>query len=123
MYNVNMYTLILRVRKCCMILQVYMIDYGFSEVLSKSNLRGLKKDFRLHQSYAFPSKLYGVRPAGGMAEWSRTACEAMEDLVCNRRLFLSKKVGGRECGILSCYGSVKIYSFVDHLMLLKRFLI
>ncbi|XP_052810879.1 RING finger protein 17-like [Mya arenaria] len=73
------------------LMEVYMIDYGFSEVLSVSNLRATLRQFRLHPSYAFASKLYGVLPAGGMSEWSRTACEFMEDQICNKKLFLLKR--------------------------------
>lgn len=73
-------------------LQVFMIDYGFKEVLSTSNVRAILRQFRRHASFCFPCKLYGLQPTGGMEEWSKSSIESMQDLVTNRRLFLIKRV-------------------------------
>ncbi|XP_052239126.1 RING finger protein 17-like isoform X2 [Dreissena polymorpha] len=78
------------------LLEVFMIDYGFKEVLSTSNVRAILRQFRRHASFCFPSKLYGLQPTGGMAEWSKSSIEFMQDLVTNRRLYLIKRQNAGE---------------------------
>lgn len=69
-----------------------MLDYGFSEMISTSNLRQVMKQYRKNRAFTFGCKLAGVTPAGGMKDWSKTACEFMEDNITNKKLFLNQRV-------------------------------
>jgi len=69
-----------------------MLDYGFSEVLNTNNLRSILHQFRKPRCFSFCCKLAGLIPAGGMKEWSKTACEYMQDLITNMKLLLAKRV-------------------------------
>jgi hypothetical protein len=69
-----------------------MLDYGFFEVISISNLRPVMKQYRKSRAFMFPCQLAGVIPAGGMKEWSKTACEFMESNIVNKKIFLNQRV-------------------------------
>jgi hypothetical protein len=69
-----------------------MLDYGFFEVISISNLRPVMKQYRKNRAFMFPCQLAGVIPAGGMKEWSKTACEFMESNIVNKKIFLNQRV-------------------------------
>ena len=73
-----------------------MLDYGFSEVIASSNLRPVMKQYRKSRAFTFPCQLARVTPAGGMKEWSKTACEFMETSICNKKLFLNQRVSKKK---------------------------
>ncbi|KAL4233198.1 Ring finger protein [Mactra antiquata] len=75
------------------LVEVFMLDYGFTEVITTSNLRQIVRQYRKQRCFAFLCKLADVTPAGGMKEWSKTACEYMQDQTTNRTLLLIKKGG------------------------------
>lgn len=54
-------------------IQVFFVDYGNTEVVSRSNIRSLPKDFKMLPCLALKCTLAGVRPKDG--EWSQRGCE------------------------------------------------
>ncbi|XP_053397741.1 RING finger protein 17-like isoform X2 [Mercenaria mercenaria] len=83
------------------LMEVHMLDYGFSEMISTNNLRQVMKQYRKSRAFTFACKLAGVTPAGGMKEWSKTACEFMEANITNKKLFLNQR-GNPVDGKLPC---------------------
>lgn len=69
-----------------------MLDYGFTEVMCTSNFRSIQNAFRKPRCFSFCCKLASLTPAGGMREWSKTACEYMQNLIQNKKLLLAKRV-------------------------------
>lgn len=69
-----------------------MLDYGFTEVVSASYLRPIIHQHKQQRCFALLCTLADLTPAGGMKEWSKTACEYMQDQTTNRRMYLVKKV-------------------------------
>lgn len=74
------------------ICQVFMLDYGFSEIVNTSNLRSILRQYRKQRCFSFRCHIGGLTPAGGMKDWSRTACEFMQDQIVNKKLIIKKQV-------------------------------
>ena len=73
-------------------LQVFMLDYGFTEIVTTSNIRNILRQFRKERAFSFCCHLADLIPAGGMNEWSKTAIELMKSEIQNKKLYLHKRV-------------------------------
>lgn len=62
-------------------IQVFLVDYGKTEVVSRSSIRSLPKEFRMLPCLALKCALAGVKPKDG--EWSQRACEYFSLVVMN----------------------------------------
>ncbi|CAG00131.1 unnamed protein product [Tetraodon nigroviridis] len=96
--------------------QVFFVDYGNTEVVSRSDIRSLPTEFRRLPCLALKCTLAGVRPKGG--EWSHRACEFFIHAVMNAavkvhvaaeinghldvRLTLKRAEGESDVGALMC---------------------
>jgi hypothetical protein len=75
-----------------LILQVFMVDYGYTAQVSPSELRPLQKPFLKQMCHAFFCHLADIVSSGDMKKWSRTACEFMAEEVQNKKMYIQKKV-------------------------------
>lgn len=62
-------------------IQVFFVDYGNTEVVLRSNIRSLPKEFKVLPCLALKCTLAGVKPKDG--EWSQRACEYFSHAVIN----------------------------------------
>ena len=69
-----------------------MVDYGYTEQISISEIRPLLKAFLADMCFAFRCHLDDIVSAGDMKKWSKTACEFMENEVKDKKMYIQKKV-------------------------------
>lgn len=72
------------------LVEVLLLDYGYTDVLNTSELLPLTKEFMQDKAFAIRCHLANVRPAGG-ENWSKTASEFMNDEVQNHKCYIIKK--------------------------------
>lgn len=96
--------------------QVFFVDYGSTEVVSRSNIRALPREFKVLPCLALKCTLAGVKPKAG--EWNHRASEYFRQAVlnvavsvhvadkCNEDLVvwltLDKAKGEKDVGALMC---------------------
>merc|ERR1719427_2453181 len=61
--------------------EVLMVDYGFTETISRQNLKYLPNKFRELPPMGFQSRLVGMIPAGGGSTWTQTAIAKIKELL------------------------------------------
>lgn len=97
-------------------IQVFFVDYGNTEVVSRSSIRSLPKEFKTLPRLALKCTLAGVKPKDG--QWSQRACEYFSNTVINAtvnvhvaakynedlvvHLALEKAKGEHDVGALMC---------------------
>lgn len=73
------------------LIEVFMVDYGYTAQVSPSELRPLQKRFLKQMCHAFFCHLADIVSSGDMKKWSRTACEFMAEEVQNKKMYIQKK--------------------------------
>ncbi|XP_062602019.1 RING finger protein 17-like, partial [Saccostrea cucullata] len=73
------------------VMEVFLVDFGFTETIQTSELRSLRKDFSQDAAFSFLCHLAEVVPAGDQSTWSRTACEFMLEETQGKKLYIKKK--------------------------------
>ncbi len=58
-----------------------MIDFGFLDELSVSQLRPLQEESFQEPSFSVRCNLADIQPAGDITKWSATACEYLTELI------------------------------------------
>merc|ERR1719427_1407665 len=61
--------------------EVLLVDYGFTEMISRQNLKYLPNKFRKFSPMGFQSRLVGMIPAGGGSTWTQTAIAKIKELL------------------------------------------
>lgn len=67
---------------------VSLVDYGIMKLVNVNRLRRLEKLFTQQSRKSCRGSLFGIKPAGGAAEWSIEAIEA-----CRAKLWSTKRYG------------------------------
>lgn len=74
------------------IVQVLLLDYGYTDTIKTSGLRRLDNSFVLCPRQAIRCHLGNIIPAGDITKWSQTACELLISIVLNKTLHIIVKV-------------------------------
>ncbi|KAL3883135.1 hypothetical protein ACJMK2_029428 [Sinanodonta woodiana] len=73
------------------LMEVFMVDYGFTDNICSSSLRPLTKILKAPRCFAFRCHLADLVPAGDSKKWSRTACEYMMEVMKGKKVYIAKK--------------------------------
>ncbi|KAK3578563.1 hypothetical protein CHS0354_025278 [Potamilus streckersoni] len=73
------------------LMEVFMVDYGFTDTVSSSCLRQLTKVLKGPRCFAFRCHLADLVPAGDSKKWSHTASEYMMEVMKKKKLYIAKK--------------------------------
>nr|XP_042912960.1 RING finger protein 17 [Parasteatoda tepidariorum] len=63
------------------IVNVHYVDYGGNDDVPRTDLRKLIDLFTKDDAFSIRCHLEGITPTGGSAQWSRTACDALQRTV------------------------------------------